>query len=130
VSDEADPLSQPLDFTVRNADVQRWSGLLEDDNPLHQGQADVVNPGPANLAYLISFLQRRLPAARLVSIKCRFLSVVHAPAIAQARGRIIRTEPHESGCRVYCELELLVGGATAAAAEAVLERPGEENAGP
>ena len=124
MSDEADPLSQPLDFAVRSADVQRWSGLLEDDNPLHQGQAQVVNPGPANLAYMVSFLQRRLPAARLVSIKCRFLSVVHAPAIAQARGRIIRTEVIEGGSRIYCELELLVGSATAAAAEAVLERPG------
>jgi len=124
LSARADPLSQPLDFAVRIPDVQRWSELLEDDNPLHRGQAQVVNPGPANLAYLISFLQQRLPAARLVSIKCRFLSVVHAPAIAQARGRIIRTEPLESGCRIYCELELLVGDVTAAAAEAVLEKPG------
>ena len=121
---EADPLSQPLEYAVRIADVQRWSELVEDDNPLHQGQAQVVNPGPANLAYLVSFLQRRLPAWRLVSIKCRFLSVVHAPGIAQAHGRIIRTEVIEGGSRVYCELELLAGGATAAAAEAVLERPG------
>ena len=124
MSDEADPLSQPLEFAVRIADLQRWSELLDDDNPLHQGQAQVVNPGPANLAYLVSFLQRRLPAAHLVSIKCRFLSVVHAPSVAQARGRIIRTELIESGSRIYCELELLVGSATAAAAEAVLERPG------
>ena len=127
MSDEADPLSQSLDFAVRNADVQRWSELLEDDNPLHQGQAQVVNPGPANLAYLISFLQRRLPAAHLVSIKCRFLSVVHAPSVAQARGRIIRTERFEGGYRVHCELELLVGDVTAAAAEVVLEKPGAES---
>jgi hypothetical protein len=124
VSAQADPLSQPLEFAVRIADVRRWSELLDDDNPLHQGQAQVVNPGPANLAYLVSFLQRRLPAAHLVSIKCRFLSVVQAPSVAQARGRIIRTELIEGGSRIYCELELLVGSATAAAAEAVLERPG------
>jgi hypothetical protein len=124
VSSGADPLSQTLDFAVRIADVQRWSELLEDDNPLHQGRAQVVNPGPANLAYLVSLLQQRLPAWRLVSIKCRFLSVVHAPGVAQARGRIIRTEVIEGSPRIYCELELLVGDATAAAAEAVLERPG------
>jgi hypothetical protein len=124
LSDEADPLSQPLEFAVRIADLQRWSELLDDDNPLHQGQAQAVNPGPANLAYLVSFLQLRLPAAHLVSIKCRFLSVVHAPSVAQARGRIIRTELIEGGSRIYCELELRVGSATAAAAEAVLERPG------
>jgi hypothetical protein len=121
---KVDPLSQPLDYSVRIADVHRWSELLEDNNPLHQGQAQVVNPGPASLAYLVSFLQRRLPAWRLVSIKCRFLSMVHAPGVAQARGRIIRRESLDSGSRINCEIELLVGDAAVAAAQAVLERPG------
>ncbi len=124
----ADPLAQPLDFAVSIADVRRWSELLDDDNPLHQGEGQVVNPGPASLAYLISFLQRRLPAARLASFKCRFLSVVHAPGVAQAHGRIIRTETIEGGNRIYCELELLAGAATAVAAEAVLETPCEDSA--
>lgn len=125
-----DPLALPLEFPVRIADVERWSELLDDDNPLHRGEAQVVNPGPANLAYLVSFLQRRLPAARLTSCKCRFLSVVYAPGVAQARGRIIRTEPCEGGARIYCELELLVGDATAAAADAVLEQSAEVGGAP
>jgi hypothetical protein len=121
-----DPLAAPCDFQVRIADVKRWAQLLDDDNPLHRGDAQVVNPGPASLAYLISFLRRCLPEARLLSVKCRFLAALHAPGVARAHGRIVRIEPVYGVLRIWCALELSSGERIVAAADAVLETAGVE----
>lgn len=122
----AQPL-QDLEMQVTVNDALEWSEILDDRNPLHSDPESgnragigrgVVNPGPANMAYLMTWLDRRFPGALLETFRARFSSAVFAPGNAVARGRVHREELLQDGTRLFCTLELHAAGTVAVTAEA------------
>ena len=65
---------------VRQEDLNSWSKILNDPNPIHFdanavkkiGQGDkCINQGPANIAYLINAIFYNFPKCKILSIKNR-----------------------------------------------------------
>lgn len=70
---------------VSGDDMAEWCAALRDDNAIHLSRAAAeaagfgpnrVNPGPANLAYVISAAMARDPQAEFARITARFLGNV------------------------------------------------------
>jgi hypothetical protein len=66
----------------------------------------IVNPGPANMGYLMTLVLQIYPSAVLEEFAARFTGVVIAPAIVEAHLHVVREESTPAGMRLYCELEL------------------------
>lgn len=65
---------------VRQEDLNSWSKILNDPNPIHFdanavkkiGQGDkCINQGPANIAYIINAIFYNFPKCKILSIKNR-----------------------------------------------------------
>jgi acyl dehydratase len=118
-----------LQFDVTEQDALEWSAILDDRNPLHSNPEaavahgvgrGVVNPGPANMGYLMTLLLRSFPGATLEAFEARFVAVVLAPTKAVARGVVEREEAAADGIRLHCALELHSAGRVAITARARL----------
>lgn len=123
---------QPLRIaSVSAADMHVWADLLRDPNPLHldpqavkaKGLGErVINQGPANLAYVITMLQKALPQARLCSIEARYVNNVFGGECVEAGAKVTAVE---AGPRVTCEFWLNVESrGPALQGVAVLQLPG------
>jgi 3-hydroxybutyryl-CoA dehydratase len=109
-------------YTVAAVDPQNmklWAGFLRDPNPIHldrqavraQGLGDkVINQGPANLAYLITMLQRAFPHAVLESLDVRYAGMVYGGDAVEAGGCIREVAVGETQSRVTCDISLRADG--------------------
>jgi acyl dehydratase len=113
-------------------DTFEWSVILDDRNPLHADPESgarsgvghgIVSPGPANIAHLMTLLQRSFPGAMLEHFQARFIAAVFAPGAAVARGVVDREEATAGGRRLFCSLELLAAGTVAVTAQAQIRFP-------
>jgi len=104
---------------VKPENMRLWAQILRDPNPIHldpqavraNGLGDkVINQGPANLAYLITMLQRAFPKAALESLDVRYAGMVYGGDAVEARGSIREVTTHESGVRITCEVSLSAAG--------------------
>jgi acyl dehydratase len=95
--------------------MKLWAGFLRDPNPIHldpravqaMGLGDrVINQGPANLAYVITMLQRALPGSNLDALEVRYIGSVFGGDAVEAGGRIGDVTEVEAGARVTCEVWL------------------------
>jgi 3-hydroxybutyryl-CoA dehydratase len=95
--------------------MKLWAGFLRDPNPIHldpravqaRGLGDeVINQGPANLAYVITMLQRSFPGATLVSLEVRYAGSVFAGDAVEAGGKIVEVVREAGGVRIRCEVWL------------------------
>ena len=76
--------------------------MLRDDNPIHLDPAAAealgfgqrtVNPGPANLAYVINMLMAADPDAEIAEVEARFLGNVLAGDAVLAQGTLDGDDP-------------------------------------
>ena len=95
--------------------MKLWAAFLRDPNPIHldpravqaKGLGDkVINQGPANLAYIITRLQRALPGSILVSLEVRYAASVFGGDAVEAGGKITEVAREASGLRIGCEVWL------------------------
>ncbi len=95
--------------------MKLWAAFLRDPNPIHldpravqaKGLGDkVINQGPANLAYIITMLQRALPGSILVSLEVRYAASVFGGDAVEAGGKITEVAREASGLRIGCEVWL------------------------
>ena len=95
--------------------MRLWAGFLHDPNPIHldpcavraKGLGDkVINQGPANLAYVITMLQRSFPDSTLISLEVRYAGSVFAGDAVQAGGTIVEVVREAGGVRVRCDVWL------------------------
>lgn len=95
--------------------MKLWAAFLRDPNPIHldpravqaKGLGDkVINQGPANLAYIITMLQRTLPGSILVSLEVRYAGSVFGGDAVEAGGKITEVAREASGLRIGCEVWL------------------------
>lgn len=95
--------------------MKLWAAFLRDPNPIHldpravqaKGLGDkVINQGPANLAYIITMLQRALPGSMLVSLEVRYAGSVFGGDAVEAGGKITEVAREASGLRLGCEVWL------------------------
>jgi len=80
---------------VPGAEMADWCRALRDDNPIHLDRAAAerlgfgphrVNPGPANLAYLLNMVMLDDPAAEIARVEARFLANLLEDETAVATG--------------------------------------------
>ena len=100
--------------------------ILADPNPIHldpqavkiAGLGErVINPGPANLAYVIDTLTHAFPRHRLRDLKSRYTANVFDGQTVQAGGTIKSIE----GETLHCEAWLkIIDGSTALTVTATL----------
>jgi acyl dehydratase len=119
----------PLQICITERDAMEWAQILDDGNPLHS-DADalaahgigrgIVNPGPANMGYLMTLLLNSFPGASIEEFDARFVGIVLAPSEVEACGRIEREELSPTGRILHCSLELRAAGAIAVTAKARL----------
>lgn len=104
---------------VKPENMRLWAQILRDPNPIHldpqavraKGLGDrVVNQGPANVAYLITMLQRAFPSAVLESLDVRYAGMVYGGDAVEAGGTIREVTARESGVRITCEISLSAAG--------------------
>ena len=85
----------PWSLTVDMASMAIWATALRDANPIHVDPAvaeamgygpRTVNPGPANLAYVLNMVMAAHPAATLIEVDARFLGNVMSGDTVQATG--------------------------------------------
>jgi len=79
-------MSVSRNFTgIDTASMREWCDILGDDNPIHIDPAAAqalgfgprtVNPGPANLAYLLTVLEDAAPGMTPASLDAAFLGNV------------------------------------------------------
>jgi acyl dehydratase len=83
--------------SVPAAEMSTWSKAANDANPIHVDTAAAealgfgprcVNPGPANLAYLMNMLMASRPGCELVEVDASFLGNVLAGDTVEATGCI------------------------------------------
>ncbi len=95
--------------------MKLWAAFLRDPNPIHldpravqaKGLGDkVINQGPANLAYIITMLQRALHGSILVSLEVRYAASVFGGDAVEAGGKITEVAREASGLRIGCEVWL------------------------
>ena len=95
--------------------MKLWAAFLRDPNPIHldpravqaKGLGDkVINQGPANLAYIITMLQRAFPGSTLLSLEVRYAGSVFGGDAVEAGGKIAEVSRGESGLRIGCEVWL------------------------
>jgi acyl dehydratase len=100
---------------VEPQSMRLWAGFLRDPNPIHldpeavraKGLGDrVINQGPANLAYIITMLQRAFPLSDLDSLEVRYVGSVFGGDAVEAGGRIGEVVQGPNGPRVTCEVWL------------------------
>ena len=75
--------------------MKTWCALLRDENPIHLDPAaaqalgfgpHTVNPGPANLSYLLNMLMQAMPDADIAHIDAQFLGNALAGDVVHASG--------------------------------------------
>ncbi|MFZ8886793.1 MAG: hypothetical protein ACO4AL_11005 [Steroidobacteraceae bacterium] len=110
-------------FTVPDGHAEAWSRLLKDDNPIHGAEGGAVQPGPANLAYLISAVMERFPGSRVLKLQARFLSPLIAPCEASVTCEVLESRASGDGERLTLQATLLSGGEPRTRMEATLWRP-------
>jgi 3-hydroxybutyryl-CoA dehydratase len=95
--------------------MKLWAVFLRDPNPIHldsravqaKGLGDkVINQGPANLAYVITMLQRSFPHSTLTSLEVRYAGSVFAGDAVEAGGKIVEVAREAGGVRVRCDVWL------------------------
>ena len=108
-----------LRHRVSGEAMQVWARVLDDPNPIHvdrefvrsHGLGDnLINQGPANLAYLINALTAAFPEAFLESIDVRFLGNVFAGETVEASGVIEAIESAGEHSRIVCAMSLEAPG--------------------
>ena len=87
-------MSVSRSFTgIDTATMREWCEILADDNPIHLDPAAAqalgfgprtVNPGPANLAYLLTLLEDAAPGMTPASLDAAFLGNVLSGDTAMA----------------------------------------------
>jgi 3-hydroxybutyryl-CoA dehydratase len=100
---------------VEPQSMRLWAGFLRDPNPIHldpqavraKGLGDrVINQGPANLAYVITMLQRAFPGSSLDWLEVRYAGSVFGGDAVEAGGRVGNVAAEESSTKVTCEVWL------------------------
>jgi acyl dehydratase len=104
---------------VKPENMKLWADILHDPNPIHldpravaaKGLGDkVINQGPANLAYLITMLQRAFPQAMLESLDVRYAGMVYGGDAVEAGGSIREVAVGDGWSRVTCDIWLRADG--------------------
>ena len=109
---------QPIRFHVSDESARFWARLLDDENPIHNNSAGAINPGPANMSYLMTLLLRAFPEGRIETIDCRFVAPVVAPVTVEASGMVQTVVATPLGNLFHCSLELRSAGLVAVTAHA------------
>lgn len=82
---------------IDTASMRAWCDILHDDNPIHLDPAwaaqlgfgeRTVNPGPANLAYLLTLLEKAAPGVTPARLDASFLGNVLSGDTLLATGAI------------------------------------------
>lgn len=105
--------------SVSPAGMKQWATFLHDPNPIHldpavvkaKGWGDrVINQGPANLAYIITMLQKALPGATLEALDVRYVDNVFGGESVEAGGKVTEVSQPQGGAhgrtRVACDIWL------------------------
>jgi 3-hydroxybutyryl-CoA dehydratase len=104
---------------VKPENMKLWAGFLRDPNPIHldaqavraKGLGDkVINQGPANLAYLITMLQRAFPQAVLEKLEVRYGGMVYGGDAVEATGTVRELSLGVGVSRVICDVSLRADG--------------------
>jgi acyl dehydratase len=112
---------------ITDADAHAWSVLLADDNPLHSDPATtgasglgvgLVNPGPANIGYLMTLLLESCPGAAIEAFEARFVAPVLTPVDVTASGYIEQRDRQSGGDVLAVVLELRAGDVLCVSARA------------
>lgn len=102
--------------------------ILRDPNPIHldpkaaaaAGLGDqVINQGPANLAYIMNMLQAALPDHRLAEIESRYLGNVRGADVVEAGGTVIGVSGDDIVCDSWLKLD---DGTITVTAKALMKR--------
>ena len=118
---------------VPAAGMSLWSDILNDPNPIHLSSEDIkacptlpaINPGPANLAYIMNMLQHNFPGYLIEKIETQLRGNVVAGDQVRVTGKILNIFPEG----VECSADLCRGsGEVAVTAVAVLRKPPKETA--
>jgi acyl dehydratase len=105
--------------------VRAWCEVLHDPNPIHLDGGAVrrlglgdrpINPGPANLAYMLNMLATNFPTARIADLAVRMRGPVFVGDLVEVSGRITDVGLREGTRYARCALELHAGSARSAAA--------------
>lgn len=116
VGDELQPFRLAV---VKPEAMHAWAKFLHDPNPIHldpqavraKGLGDrVINQGPANLAYVISMLQRAFPTAMIEALDVRYVDNVFGGDAVAASGKVTAVEDAGERRTVTCEIALHAEG--------------------
>lgn len=87
---------------ISEASMRTWCTLLRDNNPIHLdpvvaealgfGPA-TVNPGPANLSYLVNMMMQAMPDADIAEIDAQFVGHAVAGDTVRALGAPVAGQP-------------------------------------
>lgn len=95
--------------------MKHWAKFLCDPNPIHldpaavkaSGLGDrVINQGPANLAYIISMLQKAFPDGALEALDARYVDNVFGGEAVEAGGKVTEVTASGELSRVTCDVWL------------------------
>ncbi len=86
-------------YQVRQENLNAWSKILNDPNPIHFDSEAVkeiglgnkcINQGPANISYIINAITYNFPKSRILSIKNRLNGNVFVDDIISVTGKITK----------------------------------------
>jgi 3-hydroxybutyryl-CoA dehydratase len=109
--------------------MKLWSEVLRDPNPIHRDPAAVramglgdrvINPGPANAAFVINALLAQFRNARLEHFSVRFLDNLFGGETAIATGIVTAVETPTGRTVIHCDIALDASGRTVLTGSAVI----------
>jgi 3-hydroxybutyryl-CoA dehydratase len=109
--------------------MKLWAGVLRDPNPIHwdpaavraMGLGDrVINPGPANAAFVINTLLAKFRSGRLEHFSVRFLDNLFGGETAIASGVVTAVQPASGRTVIHCDIALDADGRAVLSGSAVI----------
>lgn len=102
---------------VSDHDIETWCALMRDRNPIHL-DADaaqalgfgprVVNPGPANLAYLFNMMLEAMPGCEILEVSAMFHGNAQSGDRLCASGAAVDAQESVYDAQLTCEGRVLV----------------------
>jgi len=89
-----------------------WSKALRDPNPIHLDREAVkaaglgdrrINPGPANVAYIINMLTAAFPGKQVGALDARFLDNVFEGEAVVAGGTVSAVDGSAVDCEIWLD---------------------------
>jgi len=94
--------------------MKQWAIFLADPNPIHldvevvkaKGLGNqVINQGPANVAYMMNMLMRAFPGGRIKAMDSRFLDNVYGGDRATVTGTVTAIDSNSVTCAFTLDID-------------------------